>query len=180
MMRERVTLRGLFIFTACCAILLAIVPCFVTGYHDLWTCALCRSFRTDFVYLRQLWRSEISETACTQWYREHVEPEHDHIWVHGRASALRDLYGNHFGAIDRDPVGRTIWRLTPDDQVSFYQHFSNPNEAKSVFLNLASPNTKTNNEDFEILDRLLAWKESGFAESWREASNGQSNGRTND
>jgi hypothetical protein len=180
MVRNRVSLRGLFMLTGFCAILSAIAPFFITGYHDLWTCALCRSFRTDFIYLGKLWRSEISETTCTQWYRDNVEPEHDHIWVHGRASALRDLYGNRFGAIDRDPVGRTIWRLSPEDQISFYQHFSNPNEGKSVFLNLANPNTKTNNKDFDILNQLLAWKESGFAKSWKDASNGQSIGRTND
>lgn len=170
MMHVRFSLRQFFLFVAACALLSAVVPFFITGYHDRWTCALCRSDRIDYVYLGRNWQTETRETSCSRWYQQNIEPNHDHIWVHGRASAIRDLYGNRYGAIDRDPAGRTIWRLTPEDQLSLYQHIPNSADAKSVFTMLASPTTKTNNQDFEILNNLLAWKESDFTSSWHAPS----------
>jgi hypothetical protein len=160
------SLRAFFAFVAACAVMSGLILFVITGYHDHWTCALCRCGRTDYVYLDQMWRTELQENACSQWYSKNVEPDHDHVWVRARATALRDLYGNRFGAMDRDPVGRTIWSLSSDDQLRIYQHFPNPRDAKSVFFELASPQAKVKDTDYQILNALLAWRDSGFAGSW--------------
>lgn len=165
MKAPRFSLRAVFALVAVCGVMSALASFVITGYHDRWTCALCRSDRIDYIYLDRLWRTEIRETSCSQWYRKNIEADHDHVWVHARAAALRDLYGNRFGAIDRDPVGRAIWSLSPDDQLCIYQHFHNPADAKPLFLELASPQAKVNNKDYQILKALLAWRDSGFSRS---------------
>ena len=46
----RYRLRTLLIVLVLGLAILAAIPCFITGYHDHYTCVLCRAFRTDYIY----------------------------------------------------------------------------------------------------------------------------------
>lgn len=161
----QLTLRDLLIIVAILGGLCALLSYSISVMHDRWTCALCRQMRVNDMYFDlkwRTWRTVESETACTQWYRDHVEPTHNHVWVHARATAMRNLNGTPFGVIDREPLGRTIWQLSAEDQVSIYEHFTDPIEARDLFLSLTSPNSQTNNQDYVIMRSLQDWKDSGF------------------
>lgn len=157
----RYSLRTLILLTILGLAVVAVIPYFVTGYHDLYTCLLCRANRIDYIYLDHTWKSTCTETACTRWYHDNIEPTHEHVWVQSRASALRNLYGQRFGAIDRNPVGRAIWSLTPEDQIAIYEHLPST-ERKDMFLRLIAPSTMADGRDYQILRSLQDWKEGGF------------------
>lgn len=146
-----------------CVLVVAAIPYFVGGYHDRSTCVLCRAVRTEYVYLGQTWRTGVTETACTRWYREHVEPTHDHVWVRGGATALRNLYGQRFGAIDRDPAGKAIWWLRPEDQLAIYEHLP-PTERRETFLKFVDPEVIDEQGDYALMRALKKWQDSGFSE----------------
>jgi hypothetical protein len=154
----RYRLRTLLIVLALGPLMLAVIPCFITGYHDHYTCVLCRAIRTDYIYLGHKWRTSFKETACTPWYQANIEPTHDHVWVRSRDSVMRDLYGQRFGTFSRDP--RAIWSLAPEDQIAIYEHLPQ-RDKKRIFLSLAAPNS-ANGGDYEIVRALQHWKESGF------------------
>lgn len=153
-------LRTWLIVLAIGLAMVAAVPYFVTGYHDHYTCVLCRTIRTDYIYVDRKWKTNITETACSRWYRDNVEPTHDHVWVISRDSVLRDLYGQRFGAFSRDPAGKAIWWLNPDDQIAIYEHLP-AGDRKRIFLSFATPNS-ANGRDYEIVRSLEEWKEGGF------------------
>ena len=144
------------------------IPYLTYGYHDSWTCALCRMKRTEYVYLGRNWGTEYTETECTPWYREHVESAHDHVWVRARDTAIRNLYGHPVGGGSRDPRGGAIWSLSPADQVAVYEHFPTTSEGKQLFLTLAQ--RTSGHDDYAIIRRLQAWKEAGFKGSWQDAA----------
>jgi hypothetical protein len=141
---------------------LAAIPCFITGYHDHYTCVLCRAFRTDYIYLDHNWRTNVNETACSRWYRLNIEPTHRHVWVRGRDAVYRDLYGRRFAAISRDRAGKAIWFLRPDDQMAIYERLP-VGERKRIFLSISDANPATG-RDYEIVHSLQDWKVSGFRE----------------
>ena len=141
---------------------------FITGYHDLWTCALCRQNRTDYVYLGITWKSVRRDTSCSRWYRQNVEVSHEHIWIHARSSAIRNVFGQRFGAIDRDPDGRMIWKLSPDDQIAIYQHLPNVADGKEIFRRLAKPDEHVSNDDLRTFEQLDKWKCLGYRGRWSD------------
>lgn len=149
------------VLLAACATL-ALGAYFVQGYDDLWTCAICRVNRIHHVYAGHCWFTRFTESECTSWYREHVEPEHSHVWVHARATALKNLYGIRYGAMDRDPVGRTVWRLSPQDHIDIYSHAPTPQDGVKLALALASADFHSNNQDRALFNSLQLWKTTGY------------------
>lgn len=148
-------------------VLVAIIPFFAEGYDDLWTCALCRTNRTDYVYVGHCWGTTCSESVCTQWYRDHIEAEHSHVWIHSSASALKNLYGQRVGTIDRDPIGRMLWRLSPEDQIEIYRHVGSPEDGKRLIFALVEPDSRSGDKDVALFHSLNEWQDSEYANSLR-------------
>lgn len=144
-----------------CAVL-ALAAYLVEGYDDLWTCAICRTNRIHYVYGGYCWLTTFRESECTVWYRDHVEPEHSHVWVHARATAFKNLYGIRHGVMDRDPLGRMVWRLTPQDQIDIYSHAATPQDGVKLVLALVAHDSQTNNRDYALFEALHSWKASGY------------------
>jgi hypothetical protein len=166
--RRQVSLRQLFGLVAACCVASALIPYVVTGYHDFHTCAVCRMNRTCYVYEGYTWRTAYAESACTKWYRESVEPEHEHVWVHARSTAMRNLYGQPYGVIDRDSAGKQIWWLTSDDQLAIYQHLPDPREGEALFISLTDSSPAVQSGNWRAYHSLKNWKESGFQGTWQD------------
>lgn len=169
MRRYQFTLRNLFLAVTCCGVLFVLLPFLITGQHVRHTCGLCRLNQTKYVYLGHTWGTVYIETACSTWFNDHVDRDHDHIWLHPRAIAMRDLYGNAFGCADYDPPGRAIWRLTPDEQLAIYQHLSDASEGRELFLLLADRASKTGGQDYQIVNQLELWRAWDYRGDWRDA-----------
>ncbi len=146
---------------AMCVVLFLMLMGVETGYYDRYTCVLCRVNRIDNVFLGRLWESSCTDTVCTPWYREHVEPSHEHVWVRGRAMALRNVFGWPVSVIDRDESGKAIWWLSPEDQVAIYEHLP-PEDRKRIFLGMVEKTKVDNRYDYVVMHSLREWKESGF------------------
>lgn len=133
------------------------------------TCAICRLERTDVTSpLGQTTRT-FRETSCSRWYAAHVEATHEHLWAANPTSQNVDALGVVRGAGDNeDRPGRVIWRLTPDEQVEIYKHFPQPLEAKRLFVSLTTPTVMRERNDFQILETLHAWSNTGFAGRWED------------
>ncbi len=133
------------------------------------TCAICRLERTDVTSPLGQTTSTFRETSCSQWYAVHVEPTHEHLWAANPTMQSIDSYGVARGAGDNENrPGRVIWRLTPDEQVEIYKHFPQPLEAKQLFVSLTTPTVMRERNDFQILETLHAWSDTGFVGRWED------------
>ena len=151
-----------------CLLVVALIPYLITGVSARHTCVICRAQRADLIYFGKTWQSEYSETACTAWYRNNVEPAHKHVWVRSISVGIPNLYGQNIGiGTNHQRPGRAIWRLTPQEQISIYQHLPDPLEAKRLFISLAQPPATNGGNDLFILHNLRAWIDSGFNGSWQ-------------
>ncbi|MEZ6060390.1 MAG: hypothetical protein R3C19_08520 [Planctomycetaceae bacterium] len=138
------------------------------GYRHRFTCVVCRLERADYRSRLRSSASTYNETSCSKWYQSHVEGSHDHVWSPSATMALVNFYGQTIGVGDNfDLPGRAVWKLTPDQQRSIYEHFSNPLDAQVLFVSLTDDAVMKDRTDYRIVDSLRAWMESGFAGSWR-------------
>ena len=167
---RRWSLHSIFLHVAIVLLLLAIGHLLLAsqaGYRYGHTCVICRLQRTDYVW--QYWWPTVTyhETTCSKWYPAHVEPDHEHVWARGSTTGYFDFYGRIMAVGDNfDSMSRAIHLLTPDQQISIYQHFSDPDDAKAVFVSLIDPAIREDRTDLVIVRSLRAWIESGFAGAW--------------
>ena len=133
------------------------------------TCALCRFGGFDYSCLGIPW-SDYHETECTKWYREHIEPVHEHMWVSGSTEAQRNVFGTVISIADGDR--RALFRLTPSQQVEIYKHIFDPKESKRIFLFLGSDKGSGDQSQrrciYVAAGTLREWAESGFTATWTE------------
>ncbi|WP_339908067.1 hypothetical protein [Symmachiella dynata] len=133
------------------------------------TCAVCRLERTDVTSPLGQLTSTFRETSCSRWYAKHVEATHEHLWAANPTMQSIDSYGVVRGAGDNENrPGRVIWRLTPDAQIEIYKHFPKPLEAKQLFVSLTTPTVMRERHDFQILETLREWSDTGFAGRWED------------
>lgn len=133
-----------------------------------FTCAICRLNRVEYTStLTGFTHTTSNETSCSKWYRVNVEPNHSHMWIRSSTTGFINYYGETIGIADHDErPGRVIWRLSPDQQIELYRHFDDPMQAKSLFTNLAQPESMVDRGDFSILHSLRQWTDSGFQGQW--------------
>jgi hypothetical protein len=114
--------------------------------------------------------SKYEETECTQWYRENIAPDHEHIWVSSSSETGRNIFGTVVWIADGDP--RALFRLSPSQQVEIYKHIGDPKASNRLFLTEGHDKGTGDREDRRqisaVAHTLRNWAESGFAESWDE------------
>ena len=162
------------------AVLLVILTAMLLGtpawHRHRHTCVICRLERTDVTSPFGQTTSTFRETSCSKWYAAHVEATHEHIWAANPTMQSVNAYGVVGGAGDNEArPGRVIWRLTPDEQMELYKHFSQPLQAKRLFISLTTPKVMRGRGDMAILGALQAWRDAGFTGGW-EMPEGLSNG----
>lgn len=139
------------------------------GYRHRHTCVICRLERVDHNWQ---YSAKNSTYKCSYWYPSHVEPTHEHVWSPNSAFVLLNFYGQAIGAGDNEErPGRAIWRLTPNEQIKVYQHFSNPLDAKTLFVSLLDPAVRQDRQDLVIVYSLREWIESEFSTKWERPDN---------
>jgi len=71
---------------------LSVSGCLVPVTYEKYTCVVCRLFRVKTTY-GFVPVSRRSETECSRWYSDHVEPRHDHVWERSTCVYEGDLWG---------------------------------------------------------------------------------------
>jgi len=126
-----------------------------------YTCSACRMNRVDRSCFGVNW-SEQQETDCSRWYAENVEPAHAHVWVTGtrcRSFGIPGIYGGYSCTI-----GGPITTLGGSRQIEIYRHFSDPFEAKRLFMRLGQWDAGVG----ATYDSLLEWAREGYPGTWTE------------
>lgn len=104
------------------------------------------------------------------WYRQHIEPDHEHVWVAGSTLAELNAFGTVIGVGDGD--SRALFRITPVEQIEIFSHISNTAEAKNLFKfvgeDQGTGDQAQRRRIHGAVSTLREWAESGFAEEWAE------------
>lgn len=140
------------------------------AYRRHYTCMICRLERTEVERKNGPTDVTFHENSCSVWYPTNIEPSHEHIWSKGSSIAILNHYGQVTGVGDNfDQPGRAIRKLTPEEQIEVYRHFSVPLAAKRLFLSLMDPHVmkqKNNEGDYWLVLSLKEWVDSGCSSSW--------------
>lgn len=158
---------------AVCLIVLAVLAIFLDSaairrQHN--SCALCRLTRYDSSGLGRRW-SEPEETACSKWYPDNIEREHEHAWARSPSTQLRTVFGTPRGIGDSDrPAG--FLKLTPDEQIEVYRHIPNVDEAQRLFLRMRDDMESGDPARHRRVQRTSAalrdWTSSGLRREWED------------
>jgi hypothetical protein len=137
------------------------------GTRTECTCAVCRAGRIDTTWFGRL-TSVVVETPCSEWYRENVEANHDHVWIPRGGSSKLNVIGRAIGATSRPE--NPIWQITPEEQVEIYIHSADKLAMKRVFAEMDdwTPGTVGGERTEMIVDTLKRWKDNGFSGSWAQ------------
>ena len=150
---------------------LLLFPFIIATYHD---CAICGMKQTQWRVVGTGWflSARNQPTSCSDWYRTHVEPQHQHVWVRRTSAGGFDLFGWQVGTWQsgRLASGQFSWLpLGPHTQKQIYQKCPHPAQARTLFLKIArfdkSTATTINHQD-ELFTRLNTWIESGLQGPW--------------
>ena len=154
------------------SVIVAVVAVLVLGgplyFRHYNSCALCRLGRCDYRCLGVSW-SRYEETECTPWYREHVERTHEHVWVSASTETERNIFGSVISIGDGDP--RSLFGLTPLEQVEIYKHIPDPDEARRVFRVIGADDGHDPLQHQRVrtaASTIKDWVNSGFAEAWND------------
>jgi hypothetical protein len=136
------------------------------------TCLICRLTREDTTHAQRT-TTKYEENECSRWYAANVEPHHNHVWEASTCVFISAPDGRS-SSVACNPGHYPIWLLSPDTQLTVYQHFKNPIEARDLFLSLAD--AKTHNDRLEhdqdkghlIVDALEEWEAAGFPGTWKK------------
>jgi hypothetical protein len=112
------------------------------------------------------------ENECSKWYRDHIEPDHSHIWEPGTCARLLNGLGQPMGFGCR-PGHYPIHLLDPWTQMRVYQHFKDPAKAKALFAGLTDEKTHEDRLDEHddskgrlIVRAIEEWEGAGFPGTW--------------
>lgn len=128
---RKTTLKAVAVVVAV-AVFVLVLDSTETHRRQWHCCALCRLVKIDDENILGRRWSEYEETELSEWYPQHVEAEHEHVWQRSTSSAGFNIFGRTLWVADSDrPAGITRW--TPAEQIGIYGHVPD-DEVKHVFL----------------------------------------------
>ncbi|WP_145112051.1 hypothetical protein [Gimesia panareensis] len=150
---------------------LLLFPMIIATYHD---CAICGMKHTEWRMIGVGWllSSRNRATPCSDWYREQVEPEHQHVWVRRTSADGFDIFGWQVASwlSGRLASGQFSWlTLGVHTQQEIYQKSPDPAQARTLFLKLArfdKSSVKANQLQDQLFSRLNDWIESDLKDPW--------------
>ncbi len=126
-----------------------------------FTCAVCRANTLDNNFLGLRWSSQ-EDTDCSRWYSENVERFHTHAWIgctYCRRFGISGLGGGYACF-----VGGPLTGLSKKVQMTIYQHFEDPLEAKRLFIHLGQPDAEGN----RLWESLMGWVDQDCPGTWHD------------
>ena len=167
-MRYRFTKPEWAVICVIVAILAGIILPSIPEYSRRYnTCALCRLGRWDYWRQESRW-SDHEDTECTKWFREHIERDHEHVWVSNSVITQRNIFGSVISIVDSDP--RAIFRISPSQQIQIFEHIPDAEEAARVFQLVGRDKgfgEHLQRRHAQVTAHILRdWAESEFAENW--------------
>jgi hypothetical protein len=134
-----------------------------------YTCAVCRLDKLEYDLLGLIWFRE-KETDCSRWYRDHVERSHTHAWI--RCTYCRRFGIPGLGGGYGCTIGGPLTGLSRTVQMSIYQHFKDPLDAKRLFIRLG----QTDADNQGIWDALMGWIDKDYPGTWDDWCGSQRHG----
>jgi len=89
------------------------------------------------------------------------------LWVSASTETERNIFGSVISIGDGDP--RSLFRLTPLEQVEVYKHIPDPDAARRVFLAIGADDGHDPLQHLRVrtaASTIKDWVNSGFAETW--------------
>lgn len=138
-----------------------------------YSCAACGKHRTDLLaFGMPLSRTE-SETDCSRWYRNNLEPHHDHLWVRNPWSQNYYLWGTlpGFGNQSSNLADGPLAFVGTGMRLLIYQESDDPKKVRDIFIRLAkwesgSPQQRAEQE--ALFRQLNDWQNNGSGDPWPE------------
>jgi hypothetical protein len=149
-----------FLASLCLTLILSTVFGLPTYSRRPYTCAACRTNKTDYQLLGLNWSRE-EETDCSRWYTENVERSDTHAWIactYCRRIGIPGL-GAGYGCF----VGGPLTGLSRTVQISIYQRFEDRLEAKRLFIQLGQTGADTH----RMWEALMRWIDRDYPGTWR-------------
>lgn len=138
-----------------------------------YTCVVCRLTRVDLSCLG-LTHSGYYPNECSQWYSNHVESLHAHVWERGTCQYSSNLIGMS-ASVGCHSGHYPIWLLDPSTQMRAYQHFKDPLRARALFESLTDEKTHDDrldeydeNRGHLMVSAIDEWQALGFPGTWDE------------
>lgn len=135
-----------------------------------FTCGACGMDRTTRTALSLTLADRQSETDCSRWYRDHIQPHHRHLWVRQPAQAMYSAFGV--------PIGRSfvagradgpVVRFDSRTRMLMYQKSADANRLREAFILLSAwkkEGTPARQRQVAVEQALATWEDSGLAGEW--------------
>ena len=135
-----------------------------------FTCAICGMSRQTLFMLSIPIRETRADTNCSRWYRETVEPRHDHLWVRDTWSETCSVLGFRlFASNIAGHADGPLVRFGTDLRHLMYQRCSDPEVARDAFIRLSrwgTEGTAEREEQIAVEMALAEWEDSGLTGPW--------------
>lgn len=135
-----------------------------------FTCAACGMGRHTITAFWLTVRDAQTDTACSDWYRKWIEPQHDHIWACGTYSGHYSAIGMHLGGSNiLSRADGPIIFIPSRTRLMMYECCDDPILARDTFIRLArwEPiDSAAQKEQAEIQRALDEWMNSGLECPW--------------
>ena len=134
------------------------------------SCAVCGIQRHTVSTLSIPITETDTDTYCSRWYDQNVEPQHDHLWVRGAWSESFSVLGLRLsGSNMLSEADGPLIRFGSGTRHLMYQRCSDPKIARDAFVRLArwQPEDSAERDQQIAIERALAtWEDSGLAGPW--------------
>lgn len=149
---------------------LLLFPMIKKTYH---TCVICGMGRIKQRCLCIPFSTTDQDRQSRIWYRDNVEPQHDHLWARGGFSTHYNVFGKFLFPIQNNPNKHSPFMglIIHGGQrhIDLYKNSPDPIRTRDLLIQLAKwepKNTNARKHQWEIFKRFEKWKESRFKDPW--------------
>ena len=159
--RRRLLYDVLVVAKGICAACLALAGICLLFSSRRLLCSVCRIERLESIPFGKTWFHD-EDNECSLWYRNHVEPFHEHAWMERTQCRRFGIPGIYRGFSCQ--IGSPLEGLSRRVQVQIYEHFENKLEAKQLFLRLGQGIIGNGS----TWTSLMEWLDAGYPGRWKD------------
>lgn len=145
-------------------------PVIMKTYHS---CVICGMGRTEQRIVGILVSTSERDRLSNTWYRDNVEPQHEHIWARGGFSQFYSVFGIRVFMMQDLPgkyspfMGLIIHG--GQRHIDIYKNSPDPIRTRDLLVRLSKwepDGTNARKQQWEIFKQFQKWKESHFEDPW--------------
>lgn len=149
---------------------LVLFPMIKENYHS---CVICGMGRTELHSVGILVSTSDRDRLSNTWYRDNVEPQHEHLWARGGFSQGYNVFGILVFMMQDHPnkYSPFMGLIVHGGQrhIDIYKNSPDPIHTRDLLVRLAKwepDGTNARKQQWEIFKRFQKWKESHFEDSY--------------